>query len=196
MGGAARFVLAGSGKSRQSRFGVEWRVEEGYRKSRQSWIGLSSHAEARTAGFVSARQSRSGVDGTSRLVRVRYCKAVKARKVQAGPVPGSARQGSHGSVGHVGEGEGVMVNQGSLGTARRGLLGYRKATQSGRVRSGLCLARQVGLAQRKAVKVRGERLVEGVMAWKRMAVRSRQGPARTGPSSRVIARQRKAVRAS
>ena len=38
-GGAARFVLAGSGKSRQS------------------WIGLSSRAEARTAGFVSARQS-------------------------------------------------------------------------------------------------------------------------------------------
>ena len=38
-GGAARFFLAGSGKSRQS------------------WIGLSSRAEARTAGFVSARQS-------------------------------------------------------------------------------------------------------------------------------------------
>ena len=110
--------------------------------------------------------------------------------------PGPVLQGSHGSVGHVGEGEGVMVNQGSLGTARRGLLGYRKATQSGRVRSGHCLARQVGLAQRKAVRARLGWLVEGVMAWKRMAVRSRQGPARTGPSSRVIARQRKAVRAS
>ena len=38
-GGAARFVLAGSGKSRQSRFGVEWRVEAGYRTSWQSGPG-------------------------------------------------------------------------------------------------------------------------------------------------------------
>lgn len=40
------------------------------------------------------------------------------------------------------------LTQGSLGTARRGWLGYRNARRSGRVRSGLCLARQVGLAQR------------------------------------------------
>jgi len=38
-GGAARFVLAGSGKSRQSWYGVEWRVEEGYREATQSGPG-------------------------------------------------------------------------------------------------------------------------------------------------------------
>jgi hypothetical protein len=65
-----------------------------------------------------------------------------------------ARQSSQGAGGTASRGGYGMEAQGSLGTARRGWLGYRNARQSGRVRSGLCLARQVGLAQRMAVKER------------------------------------------
>ena len=112
------------------------------------------------------------------------------------------------------------LTQGSLGTARRGWLGYRNARQSGRVRSGLCLARQVGLAQRSqgAARMVMSGFGNARQSWsgpdgtacpgsvtqgshgrhvtfrrvpsrQRKAVRSRQGPARTGPSSRVIATQ-------
>ena len=104
------------------------------------------------------------------------------------------------------------LTQGRLGTARRGLLGYRKAWQSRSRRGGSVFvtagsvnARQSGLGRecpggvgpRRSRRVPSRQRSHGrhvtvrrVPSRHRKAVRSRQGPARTGPSSRVIARQR------
>jgi hypothetical protein len=66
------------------------------------------------SGSGIARQSRSRRGG-SVFVTAGSVNARQSGSRKAGLVPGSAAQRSHGSVGHVGEGEGGMVNQGSRG---------------------------------------------------------------------------------
>ena len=102
------------------------------------------------SGSGIARQSRNG---TARFVTSRYVWLCRRNARQS--CLGSARMvlSSRGNAGQSRSGifrhvVARRLTQGSLGTARRGWLGYRNARQSGRVRSGLCLARQVGLAQR------------------------------------------------
>ena len=122
------------------------------RKSRQSRYG--------TAGCgwscrVIARQSRSGVDGTSRLVLVRYCKAVVK------------------SLGWLGWAAQVMAARGSRGSARRAFLGSAAQGSQGLARHDL--SGYVPATQRNAVKARRGKSGR-VMSCSGSATQSRSGP--------------------